>query len=286
LELARLAWLLVSFAASLAAAWLSKPWIRLSYPMRVLGLLAFPALAFSLAVGQITPFTLLIFCSIALYEWKGEHGFLPGFLAGLALFKPQLLIPLVLVWLWQRRWRCLAGFLLTVLTVGLISMLVSWQATIDYLRLSLEFLDLAQISTASGANASLLALNPWLGIGAAVGVIVVLCLASRQEIKGYSQAMLWLAPVLATPYIIVYDFLLLILPVSFLVPLLTNDRLLKIMVAILWGLSFLAIVILNTRPVTLAALGLFVVCAWRVFNPPINVVSSPPVIPQELIPPG
>ena len=254
--------------------------------MRVLGLLAFPALAFSLAVGQITPFTLLIFCSIAYYEWKGDHGFLPGFLAGLALFKPQLLIPLVLIWLWERRWRSLAGFLLAILTVGLISILLSWQATIEYLRLSLEFLDLAQISTNSGANASLFALNPWLGFGAGVGVIVVLCIASRQENKGYSQAMLWLAPVLVTPYIIIYDFFFLIFPISFLVPVLAKDRLLNILVAILWVLSFMAIAILNTRPVTLAALGLFAVCAWRVFNPPVNVVSSTPEIPQDFISPG
>lgn len=286
LQLARLAWLLVCLAASLLAAWLSKTWTQISYPQSVLGLLAFPALAFSLAVGQITPITLLIFSIIAFLEWKGEVGYLPGFLAGLALFKPQLLIPLVFIWLWQRRWRSLAGFLLAVLTVGLISMLVSWQATIDYLRLSLEFLDLAQISTASGANASLFALNPWLGIGAGVGVILVLIFASRQEIKGYSQAMLWLAPILVTPYIVVYDFLLLILPISFLVPRLAKDNLLKILVAILWLLLFLSVIILNTRPVTLAALGLFALCTWRVIKGPEKSNSSYPANHQELIPPG
>jgi hypothetical protein len=44
------------------------------------GFAGFSCLAFSLAVGQITPFTLLIFSSTSYFEWKGEHGLLPGFL--------------------------------------------------------------------------------------------------------------------------------------------------------------------------------------------------------------
>lgn len=285
-KVARLVWLLICLAASLLAAWISKPWIQINYPMRVLGLLAFPALAFSLAVGQITPITLLVFTTIALLEWKGDEGYLPGFLAGVVSYKPQLLIPLVLFWLWRRRWKSLLGFLLSVALMTLLSVLVSWPATVDYLRLSLEFFNLARVATERGANASLFAINPWLGIAIAVSVILVLIFASRQDSRGYSQALLWLSPLLATPYIIIYDFLLLVLPISFLVPMLAKDRLLSISVAILWFVSLLAIVILNIHPVTLAALSLFAVCAWRILKQPIPIGSSSSEVPSQLTPPG
>jgi hypothetical protein len=57
--------------------------------------------------------------------------------------------------LWKHRWRSLR---VPALNVGSISVLLSWQATIEYLRLSLEFLDLAHLYPA--VNASLFALNP------------------------------------------------------------------------------------------------------------------------------
>ncbi len=53
----------------------------------------------------------------------------------------------------------------------------------------------------------------------------------RSPQSRYLQAMLWLAPVIVAPYLIIYDMLLIILPISFLAPLLRKDRLLQAGVA-------------------------------------------------------
>jgi hypothetical protein len=266
LEAARLSWLVVGLAAGLGAAWMNKPWSQLSFHLRALVLLAFPPLAYSLVAGQISPITLLVFSLLAVLEWRGEHDSLPGIVAGLVIYKPQLLIPLIFFWLVRRRWLSLGGLLLAVIGIGLLSSILSWPATLAYLRLSLDFLVLAQTANTSGANASLFALNPWLGSAVGCGVLLVLFFAARRAEMRYSYVLLWLAPVLVTPYIVIYDFLLLVLPVFFLVPILLKDRLILVFTGILWALSLLAIVLLNTRLVTLAALGLFILVAWRAYQ--------------------
>ncbi len=70
---ARLAWLLLGLAAGLAAAKLSTRWSGFSFPLSALALLAFPPFAYSLAVGQISPLTLLIFSGIAAMEWGSRR---------------------------------------------------------------------------------------------------------------------------------------------------------------------------------------------------------------------
>ncbi|MFC2043470.1 glycosyltransferase family 87 protein [Chloroflexota bacterium] len=273
-QIARVAWLVIGLATSLTAAWLSTRWSGLKTPVNVLALLAFPPLVYSLAVGQISPITLLIFTFVASLEWREKRGYLPGLAAGLALYKPQLLIPLVLFWLFKKRWRSLTGFIFSAAMVGLISLLVSPQATLAYLRLSQQFMHMAEDTNASGANASIYAIYPWAGILVALGVIMVLFFVAHRGTNRYVYAMLWLAPVLVTPYIIIYDLLLLALPISILLPFLSRDRLLQITIALIWITPLLAIVIQSTRPVTLSALGLFILCAYRFFKIPFHESST------------
>ena len=274
LAAARLVWLIIGSAAALASAWLWTSWSKLSFAINTLSLLAFPPLAYSLAIGQTSPLTLLVFSTVAYLEARGDHAYLPGATAGLALYKPQLLLPLAAFWLFRRRWRSLSGLLLSALVVGLVSWLISRDASLEYLRLSLDFLRLAENATASGANASLFAISPWLGILTGLGVITVICFIAKQEQNRYNRAMLWLAPVLVTPYVVIYDLLLIALPVSFLIPLLMRDRLLQVAVAAIWITPLLAIAIQTTRPVTWAALGLFILCAWRTFKMPASLDAA------------
>ncbi|MGB6422364.1 MAG: glycosyltransferase family 87 protein, partial [Anaerolineales bacterium] len=69
-QAARYSWLVVGVLASLLASRLSTRWSGLSTPLSALALLAFPPLAYSLAIGQISPITLLVFTFVASQEWQ------------------------------------------------------------------------------------------------------------------------------------------------------------------------------------------------------------------------
>jgi hypothetical protein len=194
---------------------------------------------------------------------------LAGLLAALALYKPQQLIPLGAYWLIARRWRSLLGILLGAVLIGLVSYLLSPTSLANYINLSWEFFNLAQNTSTSGANLSLFAQSTWVGIAVMIGALGLLVWSTiRSSGSRYLQAMLWLAPVIVAPYLIIYDMLLIILPISFLAPLLRKDRLMQAGVALVWLAALLAPFILNTRPLTWASLLLFLACAWRAFKPP------------------
>ena len=267
-QAARLVWLVIGVAASIAAAKLSTRWTRLSFPISLLALYAFPPMVYSLVAGQISAISLLIFAIVAGMEWHKMDGFLPGMITGLAFYKPQMLIPIFMYWLIRRRWRSLAGLGFSALMVLFISVLISPDATLAYFQFSRQFMELSENATKTGANASIYALHPWAGILTGMGILIVIIFLAQREPDRYSYAMLWLAPILVTPYIVVYDLLLLALPLSFLIPLISRDRLLQAAVVLVWITPLLAIAILSTRPVTFSALGLFGVCAWRFYKNP------------------
>jgi hypothetical protein len=248
-QIARGLWLVIGLAAALLAARWSMRWSGLSYPLSVLGLLAFPALAYSLAVGQMTPVLLLLFTAIASLEFQEKDGYLPGFLGGLALFKPQLVLPLLVYWLFSRRWRSVVGFLAAGLVIGGLSSLLSPAGSLAYLRLSLDFFNLAQTASQRGANASLFAISPWVGVLAGIAILGTIALASRKPITWYTYAMLWLAPVLASPYLVTYDLLS------------------QAGIALLYLAALLAIPLMSVRPVIWVGMALYLVCAWRTLRP-------------------
>jgi len=277
-QVARYVWLLVGSGVGILAALISRRWSGLSFSISTLSLLAFAPFIFSLAVGQMSPITLLLFFLIAGQEWQERDGYLPGALAGLVLFKPQLLIPLVFFWLFRRRWRSLAGFIGMAVAIALISLLVNPKASLAFIEISFQFLELSSAATESGANASFFALSPWVWILVVVIILTILLLGWRRGVNRYTHAMLWLTPVLVTPYIATYDLLLLFLPVTFLVPLLKGDRLLQVGVVLLYITPILAIPFMTVRPVVLVGLLMFTVCAWRVWRgeplPDISEISK------------
>jgi hypothetical protein len=264
---ARISWLLACLCAGFFAVRLSTRWSGLSLPVSLVALLAFPPFAYSLAVGQISPITLLIFTGVAALEWVGGRDGRAGLLAGLALYKPQQLIPLAVSWLAARRWRNLVGMATTGLLIAALSFLLDPRSPAAYLRMTRSFLGLANQSTVSGANISLFAWSPWLGVFVLAGVLAVLILVQFKGDRRLGQALLWLAPVLVAPYLVIYDMLLLALPLSLLVPLLRKDRLLQAGVSLLWLACLLAPFIVATCPVTWAALLLYLMIAWRAFRP-------------------
>jgi hypothetical protein len=266
LGVARVIWLVVGLVAALAAAWISTRWSGLSKPVSMLGMIAFPPLAYSLAVGQNSALTLLIFTAVAWLEWKGRQDYLPGLFVGLALYKPQLLIPILLFWLVNKRWRTLIGLVVAATVVATLSLIINPQATLEYIQFTFEFFRLAEYSNASGANISFYAIWPALGIVVSFVVIVLLIQLGRAENTYLVMAIVWLAPVLVTPYIVIYDMLLLVIPISFLVPILRDKLELQVGVGMVWFACLLAIPIQSTRPVMWAAFGLFLICTWLIFR--------------------
>lgn len=286
LWLARLLWLLGSLGCLALAARLAHPWSGLNRWENTLVILAFPGSYGALLVGQNSPLTLLLFASVARLLWRGERPWLAGLLSGLALYKPQLLIGLLLWGLWQRRWHSMVGFATIAALIAVGSLLVSVPATLRYVSLGRELFGPV---TAHGVNAALYAeLRGWLpepmaaaaGLALGMGVLAALGVAWRQPhpVTRYHHAMLWLLPFLLSPYLANYDLMLLLLPLSFLVPCLSGDRAMQGIVVLLW---LGPLVNLLAGDVTLlaawASLALYALCFWRATTRGAQRVAAAPV---------
>lgn len=275
LAVARLLWGLIGYAAIRAAIARSGAWSGLGRRGTLL-LLAFPPLWIAVTLGQITPLTLLIFTTIAWVMWQGRPGVRTGLLAALALYKPQLLIPLVLLWLVRREWRALGGFTLGGLGIAAGSLLLSPTALYEYFFAAPTLMPLMQEELAARGTVTTLATvlipgNPS-GLTAllpALLILTVLIAAWRRPVTTYHHALLWLAVVLSTPYLGHYDLLLLLLPLTFLAPLLREDRWMAGAVGLL-ALSFLSWALGTGMAPPVAAAGLlWALCALRTFQSPV-----------------
>jgi hypothetical protein len=263
IAVSRILWLMFGLGTSIAAARISSIWAGLTFPQNTLVLFSFGPLAYSLSVGQVSPITLFLFTIIAGMEWKAEHSFLPGFLAGLALYKPQLLIPIILYWIFNHRWQTIAGFILSAVTIGITSFLISPIGSQNYIRLSTQFMNLSRTTTVRGSNVALYTISPFLGILVSILAIVLVIVVSKKRLSHFTQAALWIAPIIITPYLGVYDLLLLALPVTFLYQEMALDRFLRWAIILIWLSPLLATIGLKFHIVTVSALILFSVCIWR-----------------------
>lgn len=264
---ARVVWLVLGVMAGVYSARTSTSWSKLSLPFSLLALLAFPPLVFSLVVGQASPITLLIFSAVVHAERRQKQGIGVGMLAGMALYKPQLLIPLGVYWLFRRRWRSLLGLGLVALLVAGLSCLISVEASLAYLQMSWHFYELAEAANQSGANAAIFAYAPWMGVLVSALALAALAFSKKTPPGPSTQALLWLAPMLVTPYLATYDLLLAILPLSLAAPILAGKPWMSAVVALLFLSTYLAIPLYTVRPVLWVCLGLFAML-WLVDQRP------------------
>jgi hypothetical protein len=133
-----LAWLFVPFAAlpygvsfalwsllGLLGLWLSLRLLSVENPRRALvwTLTWFPAFA-AISYGQNSILSLL-WLSLAFWLWRSEYLFAAGLVCSLALYKPQLIVGVALLWLleWRRDWRALLGL---ALGGGVLASLCFW----------------------------------------------------------------------------------------------------------------------------------------------------------------
>lgn len=263
IAVSRILWLIIGLGMSFAAARFSTNWSGLPFSQNILVLFSFGPLAYCLSIGQVSPITLFLFTIIAGFEWKAERGYLPGFIAGLGLYKPQLLIPLILYWIFNKRWRTMAGFILSSGAIGIASIMISPIASKDYLLLSTRFMNLSKTVNERGSNAALYSFSPFLGILVGVIVIVSLIMISGKRLNHFTSAALWISPIIFTPYLGVYDLVLLALPVTFLFQEMKHDRYLRWAIIFMWLSPLLPIIGLGFQIVTVSAIILLFICIWR-----------------------
>jgi Glycosyltransferase family 87 len=265
---ARVVWLAVGLGALCWAVHILREWCEDAQASWLLALVGFLPLTFALSTGQMTPITLLLFAAIARWEWRGQLGLRAGFLAGAALYKPQLLAPLIIVWIARRRWRALLGFGAAALVVLGLSLSLSVPVTLHYLAhgAALGEANRKRLE-ARGASAALVSLIGLWALPVALAAMAALIVAVRRSgDRRVTQAMLWLAPIIVTPYLGTYDMLLVALPISFLLPRIPDDRLLSAASALVWFAPLLWLGGIATAPVV-ACVVLFAACAWRALRP-------------------
>ena len=133
---AYLLWDLFSLLILLLLWFLLRPHIGLLRQVSVaywlLALLGFFPTFFALLQGQDILLLLLIFTAVFVFQ-KKQAEFMAGCCLGLGLFRFHLVLPLIVVWLLEKRKKALFGFILVAFILALISVaMVGTEASVDY----------------------------------------------------------------------------------------------------------------------------------------------------------
>jgi hypothetical protein len=127
------------------AIWLALPLLLRPYapvPRDELGYFVlwflFAPLGVALYQGQ-SSLVLLLLYALTFVSLKNGRDARAGLLLGLGLFKFQFVLPFALIFLLRRKWNFLAGFALSGLGLGLLSLAaVGWQGMVNYVHLLLN----------------------------------------------------------------------------------------------------------------------------------------------------
>lgn len=131
-------WGFLNFLLLAACLFSLKPWVprlRSMFPVIwCLAPLAFMPVATTLIHGQDSILLLLVYC-LTYAALRRGHPVWAGVYLGLGLFKFHLVLPFVLILLFLRYWRTLAGFAITTcLDLGLSWWMVGWRGLLEYPR--------------------------------------------------------------------------------------------------------------------------------------------------------
>ena len=172
-----------------------------------------------------------------------------GAVLGLLAIKPQLAVMLPIAMIAGRHWRAIAGGALSALLLLLVGLATlgsaSYAAFFEMLSTYTGFV--AQSRWPWRELASIYALLRYFGLAAGIAMAVHVAVAAaaavmvwqswRQDRPG-KEAVLAAATLLATPYLLTYDGVLLGLPVAWLM--FTGNR--AVAALLIWGLSLLSVV--------------------------------------------
>jgi hypothetical protein len=137
---AYLIWGIVNTAIWLVLSYVLRP--HAPVPKDVVGYFAlwllFAPLGVALFQGQTSLVLLLVYTATFL-SLKHGHDLKAGWWLGFGLFKFQFVVPFALIFLFRRRWKFLAGFLLSATLLGVLSLIaVGWQGILSYVDLILK----------------------------------------------------------------------------------------------------------------------------------------------------
>lgn len=212
----------------------------LGSPLVVLAPLAFFPAFMTVLVGQDSILLLLVYALVFIALKRGREP-AAGALLALGLFRFQLIIPFVPLFLTRRKWSALAGFAVAAGLLCLVSIVITgWQGTLDYVRL----LAGAAHALPRGKNEALYVANPvasmaslrgfiqtqfqgWLPVAwmdASIAIVSLLFLAGalreawkaeRQENKNPDLlfALFLTVALLVSFHTFLYDLTLLLLPI-------------------------------------------------------------------------
>lgn len=153
-----------------------------------------------------------------------------GAVLALGLFKPQLFFVVPLVLIAQGRWRALAAWLTTAAGLGLLSIqAVGIGGVVDWVKvLSSDTFETAVQSGQAWKMQSLPALGSTLGLPAwagsviaALAVLILILQLWRARTLGVAELPMWMlaivATVVASPHLVVYDLVVALVPILWLV---------------------------------------------------------------------
>ncbi len=237
-----LAWLYVPFSylpyvwsfiawsiLGLLFIWISLRLLMHSQPLRgfVWTLTWFPIFA-SVSFGQNSLLSLLLF-SLTFWLWKKEKYLAAGVVSSLLLFKPQMVLGIVLLWLleWRLSWKSLLGMLLGG---GILAGLCFWllpDASLAYIRIVRDFLPtmiyqeqfpLWHMHSLRGFWALLFPGNTWLveGLSLLLSVAGVIGFIYFWRSQRLNKSILFAGAICLTiwitPHAMIYDWSILLIP--------------------------------------------------------------------------
>jgi len=226
-----------------------------SFPLFLLVLSWQPSFA-AISFGQ-NAFLSLLILSLTYTFWIRDKMWLAGLASGLLLYKPQLLLGIGLLWLLDlpRSWRALLGLVTTGTALVLGSLLYMPEATYQYIvyaqkiAANLMKVEGFPIWNAHGVQAFWLGLFP--NIPVISQVFYILCALTGIIIfirfwRVTQNRKLWFGVAIClmvwiTPYLMIYDWVLLIIPgIIFWQEIPSKREQLKVIYAILWVTLFVS----------------------------------------------
>jgi hypothetical protein len=136
---AHLLWTVASLGMLVGVALLMRSAVTSGSSFRntLLATLAFFPAWYCLLQGQDSILLVLLF-ALSFWLWKGERHDAAGFALAMGLFRPQLVLPFVLVALLARKWKFIRGFIPgAVLVLSVSALLVGVHGMADYARILL-----------------------------------------------------------------------------------------------------------------------------------------------------